>query len=230
MTTRSEKTAVIIVAAGSGSRFGSELPKQFCPLDGVPVLVHAIRRFRSALPQARIIVVVAPDRKDFWTQMSRTENIGYTTTAIGGATRWESVRNALDLVDPDTETILVHDGARPLVEADVIFRLLDAIGRGADGALPVMPMIDSLRMQTDSGSTAVDRSRFHAVQTPQAFCAAHLRSAYRLPWSPLMTDDASVMENAGFTDIALVEGSEKTLKITRPLDIRIAELYLRENQ
>ena len=177
MTTRSEKTAVIIVAAGSGSRFGSELPKQFCLLDGEPVLIHAIRRFHRALPHARIIVVVASDRKDYWTQMSLAENVGYTMTAIGGATRWESVRNALETIDPDTETILVHDGARPLVEADVIFRLLDTIGRGADGALPVMPMIDSLRMQTESGSTAVDRSRFQAVQTPQAFCAAHLRSA-----------------------------------------------------
>ncbi|MDE6100566.1 MAG: 2-C-methyl-D-erythritol 4-phosphate cytidylyltransferase [Paramuribaculum sp.] len=227
MTENNGKTAVVIVAAGSGSRYGSELPKQFCLLEGEPVVVHAIRRFHQSVPFAQIIVVVAADRKEFWENLSRENNIDYTQTAIGGKTRWESVRNALEMIDDSTETLLIHDGARPLVESEVIYRLLDAIKGGAEGALPVMPMVDSLRKLTEKGSMAVDRSLYQAVQTPQAFSAALLKSAYRLPYSPVMTDDASVMENAGHMKMALVDGSEKTLKITRPIDMEAASFYLR---
>ena len=223
-----ENIGIIIVAAGSGSRFGSELPKQFCMLGDKPVLIHAIERFQSFLPQAHIIVVVSADRLQFWNDLKQCYQVSGTAETIGGKTRWGSVRNAISQLPVSTSRIMVHDGARPLVDAKVIERLLDA-SDNADGALPVLPMTDSLRMATASDeSHAVDRSQFFAVQTPQVFRADKLRKAYTLPYSSIMTDDASVMEAAGFNNIRLCEGSETTLKITRPIDIHIARLHLTE--
>ncbi|MCM1348495.1 MAG: 2-C-methyl-D-erythritol 4-phosphate cytidylyltransferase [Firmicutes bacterium] len=219
--------AVVIAAAGSGSRFGSELPKQFCELNGLPVAFHAIERLRSFLPKARIITVLAPGKLDYWADLCRRHNILPTLTASGGDTRWQSVKNALELIDSTTDIVMVHDAARPIVMERVVRQLSQAVAAGADGALPVVPMTDSLRMDCEAGgSLAVDRSKFHAVQTPQAFNLAKLKEAYQIPWRPEFTDDASVMEAAGFGNIELVEGDEATLKITRPVDIELAVLYL----
>lgn len=226
----SQRIAIVIAAAGSGTRFGSELPKQYCLLEGVPVVVHAIRRFQKALPDAPIVAVVAADRLDYWAQLCSDHSLGHVPAVAGGDTRWASVKSALELISPHRDIVMIHDGARPLVDSQVISRLLDAlIPSEISGALPVLPMTDSLRqLRGNSQSSAVDRSEFVAVQTPQAFRLDQLRQSYKSPYSPLMTDDASVMEAAGFTGIALVEGSEATLKITRPIDLDIAALHLRK--
>lgn len=228
MTRRGDDTAVIIVAAGSGTRFGAELPKQFCRLGDKPVVMHSIRRFSAALPEAQIIVVVSADRKAYWLDLCRRHGFATPhTVALGGATRWQSVKNALEHVEPGRRLVMVHDGARPIVKADVIERLLAAFDDpSTEGAIPVMPVTDSLRMTTEVGTTAVDRSHFMAVQTPQAFRRNRLDEAYGLRYEPAMTDDASVMEAAGFDRLATVAGDEATLKITRPADLAIAALYL----
>lgn len=221
--------AVIIVAAGSGSRFGGDVPKQFCLLEGRPVLMHSIERFARMMPESEITVVLSADRVDYWNELCKQYDFSAShSIAIGGATRWESVKNALETVSDNIQTVLIHDGARPLVSNTTVSDLCEAVKAGAEGALPVLPMVDSLR-ETGTGveSTAVDRSRYVAVQTPQAFPARLLREAYRLPYSPMMTDDASVMELAGHTDIRLVSGNAATLKITRSEDMDIAALYLR---
>lgn len=205
----------IIAAGGRGSRFGSQTPKQFLSLGGKPVLHHAADRLIRALAGALTVVVIDPA----WADMAPPGAI----LAAPGHSRWESVRNALDACSAEpADVILVHDGARPLPDPAMIRRVADAC-REHQGAIPVVPVTDSLR-RVDG--TPADRSQFRAVQTPQAFRADLLRRAYALPEQPDFTDDASVMSAAGFTDIALVDGDPRNLKITLPFDLRIAELYL----
>ena len=216
----------IVVAGGSGSRFGAELPKQLCPLMGRPVLMHTIDSFRAATPGAQIIVAMHPAYMDVWRDMCAESSYASPLVVAGGSTRWESVRNALAAVDSQADVITVHDAARPLVDPSLIRRVVSAVESGATGAIPVIAVTDSLRrVNGESGaSQAADRSQFRAVQTPQGFPARLLRKAYSLPFSPGFTDDASVMEAAGFGPLTLVEGSPYNIKITHPADIEIAAL------
>lgn len=205
----------IIAAGGSGTRFGSSVPKQFCLLAGKPVLHHAAERLQSALPGALVVVVIDLA----WADMAPAGAI----LAAPGRTRWESVRNALQACAAEpADVILVHDGARPLPSAAMIRRVAQACAEH-QGAIPVVPVTDSLRRI--DGSPA-NRADFRAVQTPQAFRADLLRQSYTLPERADFTDDASVMTAAGFADIALVDGDPCNIKITLPLDLKIAELYL----
>lgn len=228
-----EKTTAycIIVAAGSGLRFGSALPKQFCKLEGLPVVMHAIKRFREALPDAEILLVINRDFRSKWIDLCHKHNFISPTVIEGGPTRWHSVKNAISVIPASWDgPVLIHDGARPLVEKNVIIRLLDKLKDGADGAVPCIPAVDSLRMAIDPvRSNAVDRSRFFAVQTPQAFPANIIVKAYDCQYSPLMTDDASVCELNGYLDIRIAEGSPSTLKITHPADLATAAYYLTHN-
>lgn len=224
--------SVIIVAAGSGRRFGSELPKQFCMLGDKPVVMHSIERMARYMPGCEIILVLSADRTDYWRELCNSYKFSIPhKTAIGGATRWESVKNALDAAAPESEYFYIHDGARPLVSSAMLERINTALLTDAEGVLPVLPVTDSLRETTDGvHSSAVDRSRYYAVQTPQAFPAGILRNAYRLPYTTAMTDDASVVEAAGHHNIIMCEGEPATLKITGPLDIEIAALYLKQGK
>lgn len=218
----SAQVFVIIVAAGSGSRFGADLPKQFMPLLGRPLLMTTIDRMRLCVPEAKQIVVLSEDFVDFWHDLCREYNFHSPTVIIGGKTRWESVKNALAYL-PDGCVAMVHDGARPLVNPQVVEGLVNTVVAGHQGALPVVPLVDSIRVLTSGGSQAVDRSKFMAVQTPQAFDSSLLKLAYSLPYSPLFTDDASVMEAAGYFDLALVPGDVDTFKITLPRDLVLAQ-------
>ena len=220
----------IVVAAGSGSRYGGPLPKQFCPMAGRPVLMTTLERLHDAAPDARMTVVLSADMTDEWRAMCEAHSFALPHTVVaGGASRAESVRNALSLIDPATVGwISVHDGARPLVDAALFGRLLEALP-GADGVIPAVAVTDSLRVIDPSapgGSRSVDRALFRAVQTPQLFDGRKLLEANRLPLSPLFTDDASVMEAAGFGNLRLAEGSAANIKITNPGDIRRAELLM----
>lgn len=211
----------IVVAAGSGSRYGSKLPKQFCPLWGRPVLMTTLERLHAAVPGTEIIVVLSEGMTGEWRRMCWEH--GFTLphrTAIGGASRAESVRNALALIDADTVGwISVHDAARPMVTAALVERLLQALP-GADGVIPAIAVTDSLRrLEPDGSSVAVDRSLYRAVQTPQIFDGHKLLVANRNTLRPEFTDDASVMEAAGFTNLRLVEGDPANIKITRAGDI-----------
>lgn len=227
---------VVIVAAGKGSRFGSQMPKQFLNLEGRPVLAHTIDAFRRALPQSRIIVVLSAEMRSYWAEEAERYGVSQHETVIGGATRWESVKNALVCIhDADADAlVLVHDGARPLVDRATILAAAEG-ARKADGAIPAIAVSDSLReisSATDSDrafitSRSVDRARYRAMQTPQAFALARLLEAYRRPWSPTFTDDASVMEAAGFTNLALTPGSPENIKITNPQDLAVATAILR---
>lgn len=223
------KTAVIIVAAGSGLRFGAPMPKQYCRLGDRPVVMHTIDAFRRILPDARLLLVISDSHRQLWDDLCKEHDFVSPHIIYGGDTRWQSVKNALDVLSYDVpDCIMVHDGARPIVSPKVIASIIDTLDKGADGVIPVTEMTDSLRRLDGSmdRSTAVDRAAYRAVQTPQAFPGERLLKAYTLPYDSTMTDDASVMQAAGFNDIRLVPGSVATLKITHPADIVLAGYYL----
>ena len=216
----------IIVAAGSGSRFGAALPKQYCLMNGRPVLMHTIENMRRALPQSQIVLVLNRDFVDYWTELCVKYSFISPKVVEGGDSRWQSVKNAIDEIPADAQVITVHDGARPIVDSMMVERLISALD-DAVGAIPVVSVTDSLRQIVESGSTPVDRSLYKAVQTPQAFHADKLIEAYSLPFDATFTDDASVLAALGY-DVALVEGDTYNIKITNPLDIEIAQFYLRQ--
>lgn len=220
-------THVIIVAAGKGSRFGSDVPKQFCMLGDYPVLMHTAISLGRALPRAKMAIVLSQDYADYWLRLC--EKVGFTSPriVIGGDTRWESVKNAIEALNPDdSDIVMIHDGVRPVLKSEMMRRISKAMDQ-ADAVIPVVPVTDSLREIADDGSsTMVDRSKLMAVQTPQAFRGAPLKQAYAMPYQSHFTDDASVYEAAGFGSPALVEGSPLNIKITNPRDIEVAALFM----
>lgn len=208
------KTIVIIAAGGVGSRFGADRPKQFCRLVDRSVLEHACGQFDSG---EQLVVVADPA----WSRYIPDGAI----SALPGRTRWQSVKNALEACRHlDADVIMVHDGARPLVSREIIDRVAEAC-RIHQGAIPVVPVTDSLRR---ADGAPANRADFRAVQTPQGFRADLLRRAYELPERSDFTDDASVMTAAGFTDIAMVAGDLRNMKITNPMDLKIAELWMQQ--
>ena len=219
------RTIAIIVAGGSGTRFGAELPKQFLELGGRPVLMRTISAFRGGFSD--VIVTLPEGQMALWRELC--ERYGFAVphrVVAGGETRWHSVKNALDSIGDisGVDIIAVHDGVRPLVTAEVIGRTVDAARR--DGAaIPVVMLNDSVRQVEKGASHALDRSTLRAVQTPQVFDARVLMAAYGQPFESTFTDDASVVERAGHS-VTLVEGDPQNLKITRPMDLALAEYLL----
>jgi len=222
---------IIIVAAGSGSRFGSVLPKQYCLLAGRPVLMHSIERMRSAMPGAGITLVISGAMVDLWRGLCAEHGFRSPRIVFGGATRSESVRNALFSLDGDYDIILVHDGARPLVDVACVKEVVAAMSdEDVDGAIPAVPVTDSLRVvRSDGTSGTVNRTCYRAVQTPQAFRADKLIKAYSSV-KDSFSDDASLMEQSGYNRIVLTVGSPANIKITNPMDIAIAEHILSMKQ
>lgn len=216
---------VIIVAGGSGRRMGTTMPKQFLMLHNRPVLAHTIDRVREALPAARIVVVLPEEHIALWRNLAARFDIAAHEVTAGGSERFHSVRNGLAALGDDVRLIAVHDGVRPLASKKLILRaLLEAEKSGA--AIPVVAPADSYRKVAGDGSShPIDRSALRIVQTPQVFRAEVLREAYMQPFSPLFTDDASVVEAAGH-NVALCEGECENIKITTPSDLTMAEAIL----
>jgi len=175
-------------------------------------------------------VTLPESQMDLWHALC--DQYGFSVphrVVTGGETRWHSVKNALDSIDDpaSVDVIAVHDGVRPLATASLIDRVLEAAHR--DGAaIPVVMLNDSVRQVVDDTSHALDRSSLRAVQTPQAFEARLLLEAYRQPFEPAFTDDASVVERMGHA-VTLVEGDPMNLKITRPMDLALAEYLLNQD-
>lgn len=223
-----KRNYIIVVAAGSGSRYGGDLPKQFCDLRGRPLLMTTLERVHACAPDADILLVLSGSMLSFWREICSVLGFRVPFREIeGGATRAHSVRNALSVIDPATVGwIAVHDAARPMVTPEMFARLADGLP-GCSGTIPVVPVTDSLRVvEPDGSSRSVDRSRLRAVQTPQLFDGKKLIRANDRELLPTFTDDASVMEAAGYTDLRLVEGDPRNIKVTNPGDMDIVELYL----
>ena len=183
---------------------------------------------RKACPGAGITVVLSEERADYFKDICRKTCTALPLIAFGGTSRWESVRNGLSSVPESARVILVHDGARPFPSARLIEALLQAVAEGGfDGAVPALPVTDSLRCEyADGTSQAVNRTPLRAVQTPQAFQAPLLKEAYRLPFDSSFTDDASVMEAAGHVRLAITPGEPTNIKVTRPADLTVAEAFI----
>lgn len=218
----------IVVAGGSGSRFGSSLPKQFCDLDGRPVLMETIDRLRRYGRGGKVVTVINRDMRHVWEGMCREQGFDIPPVADGGATRFHSVRNALEAFGSGVRWITVHDGARPNVGESVISGVLDALGNGAEAVVPVVSITDSVRMVcAGGGSSYVDRGCLRAVQTPQGFNGELLRRAYSVDYHEGFTDDASVVEASG-AYVTLTVGSPYNIKITHAPDIDVVRLYMKE--
>ena len=222
------KTVAIIVAGGSGTRFGAQLPKQFLELGGMPILMRTIQAFGEDWDGYIEVIVTLPEgQMGLWHDLCDRYGFAVPHRVVpGGETRWHSVKNALDSIGDiaDVDMIAVHDGVRPLASPALIHRILEAARR--DGAaIPVVMLNDSVRQVTGESSHALDRSSLRAVQTPQAFDARLLLEAYAQPFAPTFTDDASVVERLGHS-VTLVEGEAANLKITRPMDLALAEYLL----
>ena len=211
----------IIVAGGKGLRMGGDIPKQFLPIGGKPVLMRTIEVFRQAFPDIHVIIVLPVSQQEYWQQLCREYAFGVPfQIADGGETRFHSVSNGLKLIPTGTDGIVgVHDGVRPFVSVETIRRCYEeAIAFRA--VVPVVPVVETVRQLCGDGiSVTVPRDDYKLVQTPQTFHVLLLKKAYMQPYSPSFTDDASVVEALG-EPVHLVEGNRENIKITTPADIR----------
>jgi 2-C-methyl-D-erythritol 4-phosphate cytidylyltransferase len=222
------KTYAIVVAGGKGLRMGTDLPKQFLLLAGKPVLMHALEAFSRSDPATEIVLVLPAEQQEFWAALCQKHGFTLPHRIVhGGATRFDSVKNGLALIHGEG-LIAVHDGVRPLVTADLIGRCYQAaLLYGA--VLPVSELTESIRRMDGNGSRAEDRSLFRSVQTPQTFKSEIIKKAYMQPFQELFTDDASVVEAAGYT-VAMVVGCPENIKITTPQDLLLAEQLIKKQK
>lgn len=222
------KQYVIIVAGGKGMRMGGDVPKQFRPIGGKPVLMRTIEAFRRVYDDIQVILVLPHDQQAYWARLCQEYDFGIPfLTADGGDSRFHSVRNGLALVPDEAEGLVgVHDGVRPFVSEDTIRRCYEAAWeQGA--AIPVVPVVETVRQILPEGdSFTVDRDQFRLVQTPQVFTIGVLKKAYLQPYQREFTDDASVVEEMGHT-VVLVEGNRGNIKLTTPDDLKLAEVLCR---
>jgi 2-C-methyl-D-erythritol 4-phosphate cytidylyltransferase/2-C-methyl-D-erythritol 2,4-cyclodiphosphate synthase len=218
------KIAVLIVAAGRGTRLGEGLPKQYRPLLGKTILAHAIEGVRQALPTAIIRCVIAPGDEQIYLASAGPDA---PATVPGGASRQQSVCNGLEaLADASPDIVLIHDAARPFGIASVAGALVEGIAAGAaHGVAPGIELPDSLRRAQDGTFVPVPREGMWRVQTPQAFRYRAILDAHRKAAGQQLTDDLSVAEAAGLT-ITLIPGDERAIKITTAADITRAEAIL----
>jgi len=223
------KTFVIIVAGGKGARMGTTLPKQLLTLNNLPILMHTIELFHSHPSVTEEPVVVLPaDQISNWRQLIKQYNFSVPhELAEGGASRFQSVRNGLKKI-PQGAIVGIHDGVRPLVSSDVIEKTY-RLARQHDAVIPVIKPAETLRKINKEGSdsTTMDRDKFVLVQTPQVFKSDLIKEAYQAKPDKRFTDDATVVEQAGY-QIYLTDGNKENIKITTPFDLLLAETLMKE--
>lgn len=220
------KKYAVIVAAGSGARMGGATPKQFMLVNNKPVLYYTLQTFLHAFADIQIILVLPVDYLSMGQEITDAyfdkEKIRITA---GGDTRFQSVKNGLQLVEDDS-IIFVHDGVRCLLTERLIHRCYaSAVETGT--AIPVIASKDSVRIVHDDGNDAIDRNKVMLVQTPQTFHSKILLAAFQIDYKEKFTDEAAVVEAYGLK-VALIEGEEHNIKITRPIDLLIAERIINE--
>ena len=242
---------IIIVAGGKGLRMGSDIPKQFLPIGGKPVLMRTLERFRAYSSALQIILVLPEAQQDYWRKLCEEYQFDVEyQLANGGQTRFHSVQNGLALVPDDAEGVVgVHDGVRPFPSIEVIRNCYET-ARTAKAVIPVIPVVETVRHLEGDKSVTVPRGDYRLVQTPQTFDIQLLKAAYkraqnqvnlssaereqarpevksanRQPYNDGFTDDASVVESYGHA-ITLVEGNRENIKITTPYDLKIAEVLI----
>jgi 2-C-methyl-D-erythritol 4-phosphate cytidylyltransferase len=222
------KRAVILVAGGTGTRMQTKTAKQFIPLCGKPVLFHTFEAFYRWDPNIYFVLVLFKGLESTWRQLCIEYNFRIAHTIVeGGVERFHSVKNGLDALPMDIELVGVHDAVRPLVSSETIIRCFDSAEKfGA--AIPTVPVTDTIRQVRGKSSITLPRHELLAVQTPQCFARKVIDQAYNVEYTPIFTDDASVVEQAG-QSITLVEGNRTNIKITTPEDLTIAAAFLSAN-
>ena len=215
------KKHIIIVAGGKGLRMGGDIPKQFLPVGGKPVLMRTLEAFHAYDASMQLILVLPVSQQAYWKQLCAEYQFDLAhEIADGGETRFHSVKNGLSLVKEDG-LVGVHDGVRPFVSQEVIARCYEeAVSLKA--VIPVIGVVETVRHLTEEGSETVPRDQYKLVQTPQVFEVALLRRAYEQVYTELFTDDASVVEALG-EKVYLVEGNRENIKLTTPFDLKLAE-------
>ncbi|MCL4121471.1 UNVERIFIED_CONTAM: hypothetical protein GTU68_013440 [Idotea baltica] len=224
------KHYAIIVAGGTGSRMGADIPKQFLSYGNKPIIIHTLQKFINSKLGIEIVLVV---HADFTVYTQNLVNQHFTNSqqqsiqiTEGGETRFHSVKNGLDLLSPtDNDLVAVHDSVRSLLSIDLINHCYNITAEKGN-AIPAVAVTNSIRTFTDieqNESKALDRSQLRSVQTPQCFKLATLKDAYNTNFKESFTDSASVAEHSGIK-INLIEGEANNIKITRPIDLKLAEL------
>ena len=210
---------VLIVAGGKGLRMGSDLPKQFLPIGGKPVLMHTIEAFHHFDRTMKIILVLPQEQQTYWQELCAKHSFVIEHTVVdGGETRFHSVKNGLACVN--SGLVGVHDGVRPFVSPEVIKRCYE-LAAIKKAVIPVIDVVETERHITETGSETVSRNDYKLVQTPQVFDAELLKQAYAQEYTPFFTDDASVVEAMGVS-VCLAEGNRENIKITTPFDLKIS--------
>lgn len=215
----------IIVAGGKGTRMGSDIPKQFLPVNGQPVLMQTIKRFKECGDGLEIILVLPKEQHEYWYELCKKHRFTSAyTVAEGGETRFHSVRSGLAMIPDDAEGIVgVHDGVRPFPSVEVIRNCYET-ARTAKAVVPVIPVVETLiHIDGQGNSETVPRDSYRLVQTPQAFDIQLLKRAYKQPYQDSFTDDASVVDSIG-QEITLIDGNRENIKITTPFDLRMARI------
>ena len=205
---------------------GSDIPKQFLPIGGKPVLMRTLERFRQYSTTLQIILVLPKAQQDYWQKLCKEYafDIDYQL-ADGGETRFHSVQNGLAKIPDNAQGVVgVHDGVRPFPSIDVIRNCYET-AREKKAVIPVIPVVETVRHLKGDTSVTVPRNEYRLVQTPQTFDIQLLKAANRQPYNEGFTDDASVVETFGF-NITLVEGNRENIKITTPYDLKIAEVLI----
>ena len=228
MNVAAPRTAAVIPAAGRGERLGPGVPKALRTLAGLPILVHAVRAVAAAR-SIDLVVVAAPEDgvDEVRSLLAGIDSEAEIVIVAGGDTRQGSVARALLALPADVDVVLVHDAARPLVPVDVVDRVAAAVRSGHDAVIPTLPVVDTVKEVDAEGvvTGTLDRSRLHAVQTPQGFVRAVLQRAHAASEGNDATDDAGLVERTGVL-VHVVPGDEEAFKITRPIDLVLAEAIL----
>lgn len=219
------KKFAVIVAGGKGVRMGSALPKQFLPLLDKPMLHYSISAFVNAFPDIELVLVLPHHQLSYGQIVLQSFPEGLDITIIaGGETRFHSVQNGLQVVE-DNSIVFVHDGARPLISADLVQRCYtQALEKGS--AIPAIPVAESMRIQENEHSKPVNRDHLRIIQTPQTFRSDIILPAFKQQYQPAFTDEATVVEAHG-TEIFLINGEQNNIKVTTPGDMVIAEVLLK---
>lgn len=214
----------LIVAGGKGLRMGSDLPKQFLPVGGKPVLMRTLEAFYTCNPEMQIILVLPRSQQPYWAQLCEEHSFSLPhVVADGGETRYHSVKNGLAYVG-SSGLVGVHDGVRPFVSQEVIARCY-TLAAEKKAVIPVIDIVETVRHLKGEGSVTVNRDDYKLVQTPQVFDVDLLKQAYEQPYTPFFTDDASVVEAMG-VPVHLAAGNRENIKITTPFDLKLASALL----
>lgn len=218
------KKFALIVAGGSGSRMGNEIPKQFMEMAGKPVLMHTIEAFLAYDPEIEIVLVLPAHHFGLWEELCRRYRFNHIhRLGKGGQYRFDSVANGLKMIEGEG-LVFIHDGVRPLVSRATLQRCCELAAEKGN-AIPAVKVVESIRWEEGSLNKPIDRNKVWLIQTPQTFRVSLIREAYRQEFREEFTDDASVMESLGYR-IYLTEGNRENIKITWPVDLLWAETLL----